>query len=256
MKKNNKDANFATRVYEAINWMGHRIPPSLMRAVSLPLDYQSKTADSFANESARMISLAFGLINNNKVYGDYAEFGVFKGHTFIEAHNAARRLQLKDMKLWAYDSFEGLPEIKNEDVGGAFRTGEFSYARDAFIQRLQKYSVDLERVEIVEGFFDETLTPGSSNRKPGQISIAWVDCDLYESTVPVLDFLTDKLAEGSVLIFDDWFCFNGRPDKGEQLACQGWLAKNPDIHLTQYQRYSWGGNSFIFNRNVAVEADE
>ncbi len=51
--------------------------------------------------------------------------------------------------------------------------------------------------------------------------IVHVDCDLYVSTVPVLEFLAPLLGKGSVIIFDDWFSFYDEPDPwihGEQRA--------------------------------------
>jgi len=243
------DKNLGTRVYETIDWVGHRLPPALLRTVSLPLSYQSNTTDVFAYESARMINIALSIVKNNQVEGDYAEFGVFQGKTFIEAYEGARRLELSKLKFWAFDSFAGLPEVKNVDVGGEFTAGQFAFSKQSFIENLEKYRVDIERVGIVEGFYDDTLTSGGRDNLPKSIAVAWIDCDLYESTVPVLEFLTHRLVDGSVLIFDDWFCFKARPDKGEQRACTEWLKANPEIQLTEYHKFHWAGNSFNFNRS-------
>ncbi len=198
-----------------------------------------------------MVNTAFNLQNKNKIKGDYAEFGVFKGKTFLEACKAAGKLDVRDMKFWAFDSFQGLPEVKGKDKDGAFYTGEFSYPRNQFVRNLRRYGVDLDSVEIVEGFYEETLTNTENPKElPERIAIAWIDCDLYESTVPVLEFLTNRIVDGGVIIFDDWFCFSSRPDKGEQLACCEWLERNPEFHLSEYQKFHWAGNSFIVNRNA------
>ena len=74
-----------------------------------------------------------------------------------------------------------------------------------------------------------------------------IDCDLYESTVPVLDFLTDLVGQGTVLIFHDWFRFKGRPDCGEQRACREWLARNPQLELIEYWREGPQAVSFLVN---------
>lgn len=247
MSKN--ESRYGSKVFETINWIAHRIPPYLLRTISLPIDYNSKTRDAFANESARMINMAFAYLNNNKLFGDYAEFGVYTGKTFIEAFRAGEAIGRPDMNYWAFDSFQGLPEVKNQDEGGPFYTGEFSFSKREFTQNLIRYKVDLRRVEMIEGYYDQTLELTSSVSKlPKSVAIAWVDCDLYESTVPVLNYLGNVLVDGAVIIFDDWFCFNGRRDRGEQLACREWLDRNPTFQLTEYQKYHWGGNSFIFNR--------
>jgi O-methyltransferase len=77
------------------------------------------------------------------------------------------------------------------------------------------------------------------------VAIAWIDCDLYESTKPALEFLTERLSHGSVICFDDWFNIKARPDCGEQKACHDWLTCNPQLRLTPYSRFGWHGQSFI-----------
>ena len=39
----------------------------------------------------------------------------------------------------------------------------------------------------------------------GGINLALIDADLYVSTVPVLNFITDLLVDGGIIIFDDFF---------------------------------------------------
>jgi hypothetical protein len=212
----------------------------------MPVNYQIKSSDNVIYESARMIENAFAYCGNNKISGDYAEFGVFQGRTTIEAWRAARRFALSNMRFRIFDSFAGLPEISGQDIDGPFVEGEFACSRPNYEKNLRQFGVDLSRVDIVEGFFDQTL-PGLPPEPP-KIAIAFIDCDLYESTVPVLDYLTSRLVNGAVLVFDDWYCFDGGERKGEQLACAEWLEKNPHIHLIEYQKFHWAGNSFIVNR--------
>jgi hypothetical protein len=97
----------------------------------------------------------------------------------------------------------------------------------------------------VPGYFDETLKELETDRK---FAVAWIDCDLYESTVPVLEWLADKLVDGAVVCFDDWFTFRGKPDKGEQRAAAEWLERNPSISLMQYRDFHWAGRSFLFHK--------
>jgi hypothetical protein len=105
---------------------------------------------------------------------------------------------------------------------------------------------DLSRVHVVQGWFCDSLAkdnPGIENLD--SVAIAWIDCDLYESTIPVLEFLNTRVQNGSLIFFDDWFCFKGRPDCGEQRACKEWLQQNPNIQLIDYVIFGWRGKSFI-----------
>lgn len=44
--------------------------------------------------------------------------------------------------------------------------------------------------------------------------------------MPALEFVTDLLVDGTILIFDDWFLFRGRSDRGEQRAFAEWKERH------------------------------
>ncbi|MBA3867191.1 MAG: class I SAM-dependent methyltransferase [Solirubrobacterales bacterium] len=202
---------------------------------------------SLAYENTRILALAFAYLRSEEVAGDYAEFGVATGRTFIEAWRVASGQGEGDRRLFAFDSFEGLPETEGVDATGRFKTGEFSNARGTFEGRMRRSRVPSDRVHIVEGFFDQTLAQPELIPLD-QVALAWVDCDLYSSTVPVLDYLTPRLPNGSILLFDDWYCFKGDPEKGEAKACKEWLDRNPDITLVPWRQHNWAGQAFIVRR--------
>jgi hypothetical protein len=220
-----------------------------MAPLTLPVGWQLKTRWHTRYEYARMIETAFGFIQNNRVAGDYLEFGVYCGRTFTEAWHASRRYALADMRFHAFDSFDGLPEPEDADRGGSFHRGQFRCDRATFERTLARQRVERSRIAIHPGLFETTLAERGSLKTLGvaKAAIAWIDCDLYASTVPVLRALTDVLVNGSVLVFDDWYCFHGRPDRGEQRACSEWLSANPHIRLVEYQKFHWAGASFIVN---------
>lgn len=232
---------------KVLEWFPRNAPWKLMAPLTLPVGRQLKTRWHFWYESARMIETAFGFARNNGVDGDYLEFGVFQGRTFSDAWDAARRYGMEDMRLHAFDSFRGLPEPGAADRGGGFSGGQFHCTRERFERFLRRRRVDMSRVSIHEGMFDDTLAEPGCLRKLGirRASIVWIDCDLYDSTVPVLRALSDVLVDGAILVFDDWYCFKGRSDRGEQRACREWLEANPRFSLVEYQKFHWAGASFI-----------
>jgi len=180
--------------------------------------------------------------------GDYYEFGVAKGVSFAYAAALMGPL-FPAMRFIACDSFEGLPEPAGVDAQGGytsgFHAGEFACSEAAFRANIAAEGVDLGRVEAVPGWFNQTLAPGHPQTAAlGPAAAAWIDCDLYESTIPVLDFLTPRLNVGAVLIFDDWRCFRNLPDRGEQRACAEWLARNPQIKLRPFVDFGFHGLSF------------
>jgi O-methyltransferase len=180
--------------------------------------------------------------------GDYYEFGVSRGITFAYAMRLMQGL-FPEMRFIALDSFEGLPTPQGQDaVGGytsGFQPGEFACSEQDFLANVSLSGGRPERITTVPGWFDKSLAPGAPKIAGlAKVAAAWIDCDLYESTVPVLRFLTDRLSIGSVLLFDDWRCFRNLPDRGEQRACREWLEQNPQIKLREFVDFGFHGVSF------------
>jgi O-methyltransferase len=180
--------------------------------------------------------------------GNYLEFGVYKGDTFSHAYKWLAP-HFKEMKFLAFDSFEGLPKPQGIDVADRYSSNfyenQFACSQEEFTKNILSKGVDLDRVKIVKGWFNRTLSPDKVHKYDvKQIAVAWIDCDLYESTVPVLKFITPYLTVGSVIIFDDWHCYRNQPDCGEQRACREWLESNPKIRLVDLYSFGWNGIAF------------
>lgn len=199
---------------------------------------------------------AFGFAAHNNPDGDYLEFGVWKGRSFAKAYNIwkysyARKGKLTGMQFFAFDSFQGLPEISSaEDRStGEFKRGDYAMSEDAFRRALISRRVDMSRVHIVPGWYDAVLNDETKKNIPiKRAAVIFIDCDLYESTVPVLEFISDYVVDGTVIIFDDWFCFKGRPDKGEQKAFGEWLEHHAEIRAIPWHAVNWKTQSFILYR--------
>jgi O-methyltransferase len=204
----------------------------------------------FFSERENTFNKVLRFVSSSKIEGDYLEFGVYKGTSFSSVFLLSKKYNFPTMRFFAFDSFEGLPEIKEKDDNKEkqFETGSFSFGIDNFKKNIRKKGVDLDRVTITKGWFDKVLNEKIKKRlKIKKAAIINVDCDLYESTVPVLEFITDYIQDGTVILFDDWFCFRGNINKGEQKAFYSWLNKNKNIRATEFHRYDWHGMAFILN---------
>ena len=181
-----------------------------------------------------------------RLEGDYLEFGVFLGRSFVPAYHFAQRNKLRNMRFYGFDSFEGLPAIKGEDEGGEFSEGQYSLSLNQFSKMISSRGVRLDKTNLVKGWYDKVLN-GDTKKQLAMKKAAfiYVDCDLYESTVPVLNFITDYLQSGTIIAFDDWHCFKGNPEKGEQKAFREWLRQNPSFEALEFLKFGWSGNSFI-----------
>lgn len=81
-----------------------------------------------------------------------------------------------------------------------------------------------------------------------RVAIAWIDCDIYESTVPVLKFLTPLIDTGTFMAFDDWHSFAGDPHAGQIRATREWLEENKDITLEYYRDFGPSGRIFLVQK--------
>lgn len=210
------------------------------------------------------LQTAASFIAWNQVEGDYLEFGVYQGSSFAAAYQAVERYRralprspadspeytqwlATPVRYFAFDSFAGLPPgeaTRHADYG----PGAYQCSEGPFLANIKEAGVDLRRVITVPGFYDRALTPALKQQHGlARAALVMIDCDLYESTVPVLDFLTDLVGQGTILIFHDWFRFKGSPQCGEQRACREWLARNPRFELIEYWREGPQAVSFIVN---------
>ncbi len=183
-----------------------------------------------------------------KLDGDYCEFGVYQGATFIHAYKWMEPL-FPEMRFLAYDSFEGLPSPEGldnqEGYTSNFFAGQFSCSESEFLNNLKKSQVNIKKIITVKGWFNKSLDPKNTLSIGAEnISVAWIDCDLYESTIPVLDYLVSRLIPGSVIAFDDWHCYRNHPDFGQQRAVREWLVRNPQISLAPLFSFGWNGEVF------------
>ena len=101
-----------------------------------------------------------------------------------------------DGEIHGFDSFEGLPEDwKPGEPAGSYSTGG----------RRPELA---DRVSLHAGWFDETL-PNFAAVLNEPIRLLHVDCDIYSSTVTVLNYLGPHLVPGSLLVFDDFLGYPG-----------------------------------------------
>lgn len=77
--------------------------------------------------------------------------------------------------------------------------------------------IDRNRLCVVKGYYNDPLTPELQRSLLGKsIAVAMIDCELYESTVPVLEFIRPFLQQGSILVFDDCSRCYGSEKRGRE----------------------------------------
>lgn len=180
--------------------------------------------------------------------GDYLEFGLFKGYSFWHAQMQARRRGLEGMRFLGFDSFAGLPAIGTIDQtrNSEFFEGQYACSKEAVTQNLDSGGVDWRRTFLIEGYFSDSLVPEVKTRYGlERAAIVLIDCDLYESTADVLRFIDDLLGDGTVLLFDDWNCFDRDDNRGQRRALREFLERKPRWRMEPFFSYGIYGQVFI-----------
>ncbi|MEQ1407354.1 class I SAM-dependent methyltransferase [Neorhizobium sp. Rsf11] len=129
--------------------------------------------------------------------GAHCEFGVFSGKTI----NLFAKLR-PDITFHGFDSFEGLP---NEWTGWQ----HFDFNKSGKTPPVEA------NVELHVGWFNETL-PTYVEGIEGT-AFLHIDCDIYSSTRDIFQALKPKITSGTVILFDEYFCYPGF-EKHERLA--------------------------------------
>jgi hypothetical protein len=160
----------------------------------------------------RMFSI--GAASELVTFGDWAEFGVWKGSTA----NEMLKYLPEDKSLYLFDSYEGLHREWSALPAGSFKLDEPPRFNDP-------------RVLMVNGLFEDTVGPALAGETLGFLHI---DCDLYESTLDVLHSLP-PLKPGTILLFDEYVHNLGdKPVDDEHRAFTEW------INDTGYEfEYKW-----------------
>lgn len=127
------------------------------------------------------------LLNNGYVL----EFGVATGRTLNQF-----AYWLHNKLIYGFDGFDGLPE----DWTSRMRKGFF--ARDT-LPRVRS------NCHLIVGWFDQTLPKFKETIKHSPIALLHVDCDLYSSTVTVLNNLRENIVPGTVIVFDEYINYPG-----------------------------------------------
>lgn len=201
------------------------------------------------------LRFAVEYVYSAEVEGDIVEFGTMSGktaETIATAMIVCDRLQLRRPKtLYLFDSFEGLPAIVSKwdqqsthVKSGVWRPGGCKMLSKAeLLKRLARHRMSGQRVHVYDGWYRETVPTVPPETR---FAMLHVDCDLYQSTMEALEPLFAKglVAEGALVLFDDWYCNRASPDQGEQRAWAE-LTSRFCIKSSDLGGYGWAGRKFI-----------
>ena len=206
---------------------------------------------------------AFNLLYKNQISGDYAEFGCNGGMTFVLAFQNSQKFSHAKFprKLWAFDSFQGLPEQRDQrDSHPSWVKGLLKTSQDEFVRICTGAEIPRSAYQMIPGFYENTIGNGATTpaaNLPDDIALAYIDCDLYSSTQSVLEFLSSRMKHGMILAFDDYYCYSSSAASGERLALLDYARSVKDrFQFIPFVQYSYAGMSFVVEDRKFTGTDE
>jgi hypothetical protein len=216
-----------------------KITERISRIVYSPERYKqrwmARNYEHFRTESRWRVFLSIAVFcyHNQPINGWYLEFGCHTGRTMRAAWDAFHVLY--DWNYAAFDSFEGLPELEDIDRMPIWKKGMLKTSEDQFIRIVTRHGLAREKLITVKGFYSESLNQATRERLlPGAAAVVYIDCDLYRSTTQVLEFIKPLLQKGTVVVFDDWFCFHGDPARGQRRAFSEFCLQHPFLRFEPF----------------------
>jgi O-methyltransferase len=201
-------------------------------------------------EKYTALKKAFYLTALEQLEGDYLEFGVFTGSSFVFAAREHKKLKfLSDLKtkFYGFDSFSGFGKVSEHDGHPFYLDNIFKVNAQKVIANIRKHTGGLE-VQIVQGYFEQTLQ-GKTAQSLGvqRARIVFIDCDLKDPAALALNFVKPALQPGTILIMDDFFSYKGDPKKGVAGAYNDFCEQNPHILWRKLYDYGYGGLAYIIS---------
>ena len=82
-------------------------------------------------------------VNNNNLEGDFVECGVWKGGNLILFKKMIEKLKIKNKKIYAFDTFEGMSEPTDNDSDADGFLGGF---KAEYYMRTQKKDINIDNI--------------------------------------------------------------------------------------------------------------
>jgi hypothetical protein len=205
--------SYYSRYYYSNRWHPHYA--LLQDALDETVAYIKSAMSSAIIRRDELEVLRFA-VRQARVDGLYLEFGVHSGRTISHIAGLAPH-----RTVHGFDSFEGLPE-----AWAGYTLGKGAFRQDG-------PPAVPDNVELHVGWFDETLAPFLDS-SPGAAAFVHIDSDLYSSAKTVLDGLADRMVEGTVIVFNEYFNYpNWR--EHEYKAFQEFC----ETHGVEYEYLCW-----------------
>ena len=206
---------------------------------------------------------AMDFITSSHIAGSYFEFGIHRARTFtmvmglddfyasnmgVTAGGLTPKIAGGFMtKYFAFDSFEGWPKNISVHEDPQFAPGGAKTSENEFLDLLTIYGQSTQRVELIKGFYENSLTKDLAEKFVSEhvkAALITVDCNLYESHKTVFTWVDQFMQPGTVLYLDDLNIYGAQPKQGPKLAFKEYREQTK-WKFEPFIPVGWSGYSFI-----------
>lgn len=179
--------------------------------------------------------------------GSYLEFGVSRGTSMSAVFHVLNEFSLNDVRLIGFDSFEGMPQGSEKE---GWAPGLYHSTLNATTKYLQNKGVDMHRVQLIKGWFQDTLSPETKQQlNITKAGIIMIDCDIYSASKTALNFSIPLIKDHAVIIFDDWGWTEDSGIVGQKEAFEEVLQQYPYFTVLPLSNYIPQSRVFLLSRN-------
>lgn len=209
---------------------------------------------------------AFEYVYGCHIAGAVAEFGCFEGFSALLLADLMVEFDamtdfyavVHRRHFYVYDSFEGFPRSTNRVDAISYEVVDTEYwqehedasppGTEEMLRREFAARFRPDHWSVVKGFYEHTLAETPITH---EVAVANLDCDLYASSVQVLDHLLGRklLPDGAVLLMDDYNCNRANPRFGMRRAMRECFARTDGFYeFSDFFGYGWHGRAFVAHR--------
>jgi O-methyltransferase len=227
---------FQPGVVQALNELGARVELCHVastrlvvhrrRGFELPADFDDEAVDIVRavhpytlTGPERVVALrdAVDYVTRAAVPGAIVECGVYRGGSMMAVAKTLVARGDTGRHLYLFDTFTSMPPAGDRDVDIWGRSGrlwadtanshpDWSYLAPGEVEDLMVGAgYDRELVHVVPGLVEDTV-PAEA---PDEIALLRLDTDWYQSTAHEMEHLFPRVADGGVVIIDDYGYFLG-----------------------------------------------
>lgn len=226
-----------------LQWSGEGLRAFDRKSREIGMDWPSRAHSMIGRKRMLHLQRAAEFVIANRIPGDFIETGVWRGGACILMRAVLKAHAVTDRRVWAADSFQGLPPpdpdrfpVDRGDTLHSIRA--LAVAQETVRENFSRYGLLDDQVAFLAGWFRDTLPNAPIER----LAILRLDGDLYESTHQALTALYDKVSVGGFVIADDY---------GAYPSCRAAIEDFRKARASTETIYDIDGSGVYWQRGVA-----